>query len=62
LNQLLLLREHGFDAFFEGRRAGFYAATMGRPSSPGIDVRLLPNGCFEGIDSERGMAWRAADS
>ena len=32
LNQLL--REHGFDAFVEAQCAGFYAATMGRPSLP----------------------------
>jgi transposase len=61
LNQLL--REHGFDAFVEAQCAGFYAATMGRPSlPPGIYFRLLLIGYFEGIDSERGIAWRAADS
>ncbi len=36
---------------------------MGRPGlSPGIYFRLLLLGYFEGIDSERGIAWRAADS
>jgi transposase len=36
---------------------------MGRPSlPPGIYFRLLLIGYFEGIDSERGIAWRAADS
>src|ERR1700751_3295342 len=36
---------------------------MGRPSlAPGIYFRLLLVGYFEGIDSERGIAWRAADS
>ena len=36
---------------------------LGRPSlAPGRDVRLLLVGYFEGIDSERGIAWRAADS
>src|SRR5262249_54301488 len=61
LNQLL--REHSFDAFVEAQCAGFYAATMGRPSlPPGIYFRLLLIGYFEGIDSERGIAWRAADS
>jgi transposase len=36
---------------------------MGRPSlPPGIYFRLLLIGHFEGIDSERGIAWRAADS
>jgi transposase len=36
---------------------------MGRPGlPPGIYFRLLLIGYFEGIDSERGLAWRAADS
>jgi transposase len=61
LNQLL--REHGFDEFAESQCAGFYAETMGRPGlPPGIYFRLLLIGYFEGIDSERGIAWRAADS
>jgi transposase len=61
LNQLL--REHGFDDFAEGQCAPFYADTMGRPGlPPGIYFRLLLIGYFEGIDSERGIAWRAADS
>src|SRR5215470_4307190 len=61
LNQLL--QEHGFDDVVETQCASFYAATMGRPSlPPGIYFRLLLIGYFEGIDSERGIAWRAADS
>src|SRR2546427_10933764 len=37
--------------------------TAGRPSlAPGRYFRLLLIGYFEGIDSERGIAWRAADS
>lgn len=61
LNQLL--REHGIDDFVEVQCAGFYAETMGRPGlPPGIYFRLLLIGYFEGIDSERGIAWRAADS
>jgi transposase len=61
LNQLL--REHGVDDFAEARCATFYAETMGRPGlPPGIYFRLLLIGDFEGIDSERGIAWRAADS
>ena len=36
---------------------------LGRPSLvPGRYFRLLLVGYFEGIDSERGIAWRAADS
>jgi transposase len=61
LNQLL--REHGFDDFAEAQCAEFYADTMGRPGlAPGIYFRLLLIGYFEGLDSERGIAWRAADS
>jgi transposase len=61
LNQLL--RAHGFDDFAEAQCASFYAETMGRPGlPPGIYFRLLLIGYFEGIDSERGIAWRAADS
>jgi transposase len=61
LNQVL--REHGFDDFAEAQCAPFYAETMGRPGlPPGIYFRLLLIGYFEGIDSERGIAWRAADS
>jgi len=58
-----LLREQGFDDFVEAQCAGFYAETMGRPGlPPGIYFRLLLIGYFEGIDAERGIAWRAADS
>jgi transposase len=58
-----LLREHGFDDFAEAQCAAFYVETTGRPSlAPGIYFRLLLIGYFEGIDSERGIAWRAADS
>ena len=61
LNQLLCA--HGFDDFAEAQCTSFYAETMGRPGlPPGIYFRLLLIGYFEGIDSERGIAWRAADS
>jgi len=61
LNQLLA--EHAFDRFVEGRCGRFYAATRGRPGlAPGIYFRLLLVGYFEGIESERGIAWRAGDS
>jgi Transposase domain (DUF772) len=33
-----------------------------QPVPPGIYFRLLLIGYFEGVDSERGTAWRAADS
>jgi transposase len=58
-----LLAEQDFDRFVEGKCRPFYAVTMGRPGlPPGIYFRLLLVGYFEGIESERGMAWRAGDS
>ncbi len=58
-----LLDEHGFDDFAEQRCEKFYAARMGRPSlTPGSYFRCLLIGYLEGIDSERGIAWRLADS
>ena len=58
-----LLEGEGFDQFVESRCAKFYAAKNGRPSlTPGIYFRSLLIGYFEGIDSERGIAWRMADS
>ena len=57
-----VLSAAGFDAFVEDLCAKFYAA-MGRPSlAPGRYFRLLLLGYFEGLDSERAIAWRAADS
>ena len=53
----------GFDAFVEGQCAKFYANDVGRPSlAPDRYFRLLLLGYFEGLDSERAIAWRAADS
>src|SRR2546421_8038388 len=61
LNQLL--EERSFDEWVEQQCTRFYAERMGRPSlAPGRYFRLLLIGYFEGIDSERGIAWRAADS
>jgi transposase len=58
-----LLDAADFDRFVEGQCARFYAPKMGRPSLvPGRYFRLLLVGYFEGIDSERGIAWRASDS
>ena len=58
-----LLDAHNFDRFVEGKCKSFYAPVMGRPSlTPGRYFRLLLLGYFEGIDSERGIAWRATDS
>ncbi len=58
-----LLETADFDRFVEGQCGGFYASVMGRPNlAPGRYFRLLLVGYFEGIDSERGIAWRASDS
>jgi transposase len=57
-----LLSKRGFDAFAESACASFYSKT-GRPGlAPGVYFRALLVGYFEGIDSERGIAWRTADS
>ena len=58
-----VLEEAGFDAFVEGLCAVFYASRLGRPRlRPGRYFRLLFIGYFEGLSSERGIAWRVADS
>ena len=57
-----VLRANGFDRFVEGLCEPFYAEN-GRPGTPpGIYFRCLLVGFFEGIGSERGIAWRCADS
>ena len=58
-----LLEGEKFDVFVEGLCRKFYAEKMGRPGLvPGIYFRSLPIRYFEGIDSERGIAWWLADS
>ena len=58
-----VLRESGFDRFCEELCAPYYAEKMGRPSiPPGVYFRMLLVGYFEGIDSQRGIAWRCSDS
>ena len=58
-----ILDTAGFDRFVEDQCRRFYALIMGRPGlPPGQYFRLLLVGYFEGLDSERGIAWRAADS
>ena len=58
-----ILGQKDFDAFVEDLCRKFYADRMGRPSlAPAVYFRLMMIGYFEGIDSERGIAWRAADS
>jgi transposase len=58
-----ILDQAGFDRFCEACCAGFYHQKLGRPSlPPGLYFRIMMIGFFEGLDSERGMAWRLADS
>src|SRR5262249_9597124 len=58
-----VLEEAGFDRFVEERCQPHYAAVQGRPSiPPGTYFRMLMVGYFEGIDSQRGIAWRCSDS
>ena len=58
-----LLDEAGFDDFAEEACREFYAEKRGRPGiPPGVYFRMLMVGYLEGIGSERGIAWRCADS
>lgn len=58
-----ILDSRGFDRFVGELCAKFYHERMGRPSlAPAVYFRLLLMGYFEGLDSERGMAWRVSDS
>lgn len=58
-----LLGDAGFDGFVETTCKPFYAPRMGAPSlPPGRYFRMHMIGYFEGIDSERGIAWRCSDS
>jgi transposase len=61
LQSVLIAAE--FDGFVERQCASMYAPRRGRPSlTPGRYFRMLLVGYFEGIDSERGLEWRCADS
>jgi len=58
-----LLIASDFARFVEVQCASQYALRRGRPSlPPGRHFRMLLVGYFEGIDSERGLEWRCADS
>ena len=58
-----VLEEAAFDEHCEQECAKFYHTKLGRPSlAPGVYFRALLIGFFEGIGSERGIAWRVADS
>ena len=57
-----LLAELDFDRWLENRCEEFYA-DRGRPGiPPGVYFRMLLVGYFEGIQSQRGIAWRCSDS
>jgi transposase len=61
LNQLLA--EAGFDSWLESLCGPYYAEQRGRPSiPPGTYFRMVLIGYFEGIASQRGIAWRCCDS
>jgi len=61
LNQLL--EGAGFDAWIEKLCGPYYSQVRGRPGIlPGVYFRMLLVGYFEGIQSQRGIAWRCADS
>lgn len=58
-----LLHKAGFDPFVESLCKEHYHHRMGRPGiPPGMYFRMLLVGYFEGIGSQRGIAWRCADS
>jgi transposase len=58
-----LLAEEGFDRWIEALCEPHYAKGKGRPSvPPGVYFRMLLVGYFEGINSQRGIAWRCSDS
>jgi transposase len=57
-----VLAQAGFDEFVEKLCAPHYKEG-GRPGiPPGVYFRMLLVGYFEGLDSQRGIAWRCADS
>ncbi len=58
-----VLAKGGFDRFVEELCEPYYANGEGRPSiEPGVYFRMLFVGYFEGLSSQRGIAWRCADS
>ena len=58
-----VLRQHRFDPRVEHLCGRYYQGPRGRPSMPpGVYFRMLLVGYFEGLGSERGIAWRVSDS
>ena len=57
-----LLDEAGFEPFVEDLCRPYYAEGFGRPGvPPGVYFRMLFFGYFEGLSSQRAIAWRCAD-
>ena len=58
-----VLAANSFDRKVEQLCQRYYQPVMGRPSlAPGVDFGMLLLGYCEGLESERGIAWRVADS
>src|SRR6516165_940471 len=58
-----LLEEAQFDRYVEDLCQPYYAEVVGRPSiPPGVYFRMLFVGYFEGLSSQRSIAWRCSDS
>jgi transposase len=58
-----LLAEAKFDEYVEGLCRSHYAENVGRPGiAPGVYFRMLFVGYFEGLESQRAIAWRCHDS
>jgi len=58
-----LLDEARFEPFVENLCRPYYVEGFGRPGvPPGVYFRMLLVGYFEGLDSQRAIAWRCADS
>ncbi len=57
-----ILGTAGFDAWIEAECAPYYAEGGWPSIPPGVYFRMMYIGYFEGIDSQRGIAWRCEDS
>ena len=58
-----LLAEADFDRRIEKLCEPYYADNVGRPGiPPGVFFRMLFVGLFEGLGSQRGIAWKCSDS
>ena len=57
-----LLAEIDFDRQLEAAAAPYYEKTGRKGLAPGVYFRMIFIGYFEDISSQRGIAWRCADS